>query len=411
MYVVMQGDLVLNLHRRLCRFGRPAGLALHQIVADEVQDFTQAEIKLLICMSANPNDLVLAGDTAQNINRGVGFRFADIKTLFRQAEISLQQQQKRAQKNENSLQRIQDPMWLELRFNYRSHSGILNVAAAVCELLYHFFKGSLDRLPPDTGLFEGPKPVLLNLDTVDELVLLLLGNQRTTTQIEFGAQQVVLVRNEDAREALPEDLRAGLVMTVFEAKGLEFDDVILYNFFADSPAEKEWICVNGYNDEEQETEDNGTNGTSGSGMLREVAWSELEGHQPQASVQTEARAQAPNAKSSAHRRREFNTDADRLLNSELKHLYTAVTRPRVNLWIFDEHKERRGPMFRFLKRRGLCEMIDDIDTATEEGVELFAKTSTAEDWLKQGRHFLQKRSSVDDKKAALAIAVKCFKKV
>jgi hypothetical protein len=406
-----EGDLVLNLYRRLCKFGRPAGVALHQIVADEVQDFTQAEIQLLIYMCQNPNDLVLAGDTAQNINRGVGFRFADIKTLFHQADISLQQQLKSEQKNENSLHRIQDPMWLELRFNYRSHSGILNVAAAVCELLYHFFKGSLDRLPADTGLFDGPKPVLLNLNTVDELVLLLLGNQRTTTQIEFGAQQVVLVRNEDAREALPEDLRAGLVMTVFEAKGLEFDDVILYNFFADSPAEKEWICVNGYNDEEQEVDGDGSNKTSGSGMLHEVAWSELEGHQSQPSKEAESEvATSTSAKSSSHRKREFNTEADRLLNSELKHLYTAVTRPRVNLWIFDEHKERRGPMFRFMKRRGLCEMIDDLDNATEEGVELFAKTSTAEDWLKQGRYFLQKRSSVDDKKAALAIAVKCFKK-
>jgi superfamily I DNA/RNA helicase len=144
-----QGDLILNLYRRLCKFGRPAGVALHQIVADEVQDFTQAEIQLLICMAENPNNLILAGDTAQNINRGVGFRFTDIKTLFRQAEINLQQL--RCEQKNDSMQRIQDPLWRELRFNYRSHSGILNVASAVCELLYHFFKGSLDRLPADTG--------------------------------------------------------------------------------------------------------------------------------------------------------------------------------------------------------------------------------------------------------------------
>jgi hypothetical protein len=38
---------------------------------------------------------------------------------------------------------------------------------------------------------------------------------------------VILVRNEAARLALPDELRVGLVMTVFEAKGLEFDDVLL----------------------------------------------------------------------------------------------------------------------------------------------------------------------------------------
>ena len=63
------------------------------------------------------------------------------------------------------------------------------------------------------------------------------------------------------------------------------------------------------------------------------------------------------------------SEADRMLNSELKYLYTAVTRPRVNLWIYDEDNERKGPIFRFLQRRQLCETITDIDSATAEGVE------------------------------------------
>jgi len=44
----------------------------------------------------------------------------------------------------------------------------------------------------------------------------------------------LVVVNEAARESIPEELRLGLVLTIYEAKGLEFDDVLLYNFFKDS---------------------------------------------------------------------------------------------------------------------------------------------------------------------------------
>lgn len=46
--------------------------------------------------------------------------------------------------------------------------------------------------------------------------------------------QVILVANEMAKEKIPEELELALVLTVYEAKGLEFDDVLLYNFFTDS---------------------------------------------------------------------------------------------------------------------------------------------------------------------------------
>jgi hypothetical protein len=46
--------------------------------------------------------------------------------------------------------------------------------------------------------------------------------------------KVILVVSEEARNSLPEELSVGLVLTIYEAKGLEFDDVLLYNFFTDS---------------------------------------------------------------------------------------------------------------------------------------------------------------------------------
>lgn len=50
----------------------------------------------------------------------------------------------------------------------------------------------------------------------------------------FCFLQVILVANETAKEKIPEELGLALVLTVYEAKGLEFDDVLLYNFFTDS---------------------------------------------------------------------------------------------------------------------------------------------------------------------------------
>ena len=46
--------------------------------------------------------------------------------------------------------------------------------------------------------------------------------------------QAILVVNDAARDALPEELKFAIVLTIFESKGLEFDDILLYNFFKDS---------------------------------------------------------------------------------------------------------------------------------------------------------------------------------
>ena len=79
---------------------------------------------------------------------------------------------------------------LQLSHNYRSHAGVLRLAACVVELLYHFFGASLDRLPPDLGLFDGPKPVIMDVENTAELLLMLQGAKRETSRIEFGAHQV-----------------------------------------------------------------------------------------------------------------------------------------------------------------------------------------------------------------------------
>lgn len=55
---------------------------------------------------------------------------------------------------------------------------------------------------------------------------------------------MVIVREQHCKENLPECLSDLLCLTVYESKGLEFDDVILFNFFEDSTIESQWKLLN-----------------------------------------------------------------------------------------------------------------------------------------------------------------------
>jgi hypothetical protein len=54
------------------------------------------------------------------------------------------------------------------------------------------------------------------------------------TKTQFGCSQVIIVRDQDHKKRLPAIFDNILCLTVYESKGLEFNDVIIYNFFDDS---------------------------------------------------------------------------------------------------------------------------------------------------------------------------------
>ena len=227
-------DVIHNLFHRLQKYlkqqketGQEMMWYIDNFYVDEVQDFTQAELTLLLMCSKMPNGMFCTGDTAQSIMKGVFFRFEDLRSQFWMLAPAVQHNKSKSA-----------PKLHTLTDNFRTHSGILNLAQSVISVMKSTFKRTFQDsvLPSEVAMFEGPKPILLDLYSEKDLALILLGNKEdgSVQSMELGAHQAIIVRNEEKKHKLPDSLKNGIVLTTLEAKGLEFNDVLLYDFFNDS---------------------------------------------------------------------------------------------------------------------------------------------------------------------------------
>ena len=223
------------------------------------------------------------------------------------------------------------------------------------------------------------------------MCVLLLGSD-SESQIEFGAQQCVIVRDAQSKMKIPTELKqGGIVCSVFESKGLEFNDVLLYNFFTDSPAKQMWRCVLSLIDDLQ-TFTNRSEEVYDSGV-RVV---DLNDGNDAEEADRKARK-----KSGFLRDLQFNEAKHKILLDELRHLYTAVTRARVNIWIYDESEEFRAPMFELFEAKGLVRAVISILDLDELKITKGALTSQ-EEWIAQGKNLFDK--------GAFQLAQTCFSK-
>ena len=165
-----------------------------------------------------PYFFFLAGDTAQSVVEGVDFRFQEVRSIGH----SLFEGDKRC---------VPDKP-VTVNVNFRSHSGILNVAAGVLDRLFKAFPKSANTLARDIGAFSGPRPSLLrdfSLAKLKELVGMIDG--------------IVLLTHDEHVQALKEVVGAHvLVFGIRYSKGLEFPHVVIVDFFKDltQPHQKAW---------------------------------------------------------------------------------------------------------------------------------------------------------------------------
>lgn len=129
-------------------------------ICSEVQDYTQVEILLFFYISGGPGALFLAGDPAQSVVERTDFRFEEIRSVgyfvAGDARRHLIPEKPKV-----------------VNVNFRSHSGILNTAAAVLDFLFLHFPSSAKQLPKDHGLFNGSRPSVLQSIQVETLSTLL----------------------------------------------------------------------------------------------------------------------------------------------------------------------------------------------------------------------------------------------
>lgn len=99
---------------------------------------------------------------------------------------------------------------------------------------------------------------------------------------------------------------------------------------------------------------------------------------------------------------DFDPDRHKVLNSEFKFLYTAITRARVNVWFFDEDEEARAPVFEYFQKLSLVRVIRMSGEAneTDQLTSMFVEKSTEAEWCQQGHYFYNKE--------LWKVAVKCF---
>eukprot|EP00741_Cyanophora_paradoxa_P012825 tig00020629_g12385.t1 len=357
----------------------------------EVQDFTGAELGLVATLASDLGGLFFCGDTCQTVARGLAFRICDLRSVL------------------HHLFGKGAPLRLDhLSLNYRSHDGILACAAVCVDMLLVLFPKEIDELPRDQGLRSGLPPSLLRASSEPSLTTFLFGSAASSNSggaaPSFGPDQVVIVRSvasargERLRAQLRRLLSDSIVLTVEEAKGLEFEEVLLFNFFTDGPALDEGPAAaagpkRGGKEapllpEELRQRGSAARARMWQGAVQAGREEVLARASPAAHLDPDP-AEASAGRGPSSRSAHFDPYANRLVATELKHLYTSLTRAKTAVWIFDEDEKARKPMFDLLAEARVVESVAEDAAMAMGGVALSRATGTPEQWRRRGLSYME----------------------
>ncbi|KAJ5674702.1 uncharacterized protein N7477_004636 [Penicillium maclennaniae] len=336
-------DRVIDLLKLLKGDSSLESLIRHCFEEVYIQDLRCLDIVLLLSCLSDARGIHLAGDTAQCISKDSAFRFPEIKALFYDYYEVISKEL-----NQPS---IAKPVQFMLAKNYRSHQGILSFASWVMTMLWNGFPETIDKLDPEIGQTGGPKPIIFAGFDSSILSAKMIGLVKLNDQIaNFGAEQVILVRDDASKSRLQAQIGdISLVLTILESKGMEFDDVLVYDFFGSSGLGSSYRCLY---------------------LL-------------------------------AHKQHtKFDARKHAALCSELKHLYVAVTRARKHLWFMETIEASIDPVLQALSVHGQTDLAElvrkkDRDVAVKVQVLRAGGSVDPERWLKRAAHLLHQKNFAD----------------
>lgn len=179
------------------------------VIVDEVQDLTNIQLYLIIKSLRQAQDFILCGDSNQIVHPNF-FSWSKVKSLFyRQDDIQ----------TSDELIRI-------LNTNYRNSPQVTDIANKILKIKTQRF-GSIDKeshyLVESNGHNQGE--VLFLQDTASI-------RQELDSKTKASTLFAVIVMTSDQKPAAQQHFSTPLVFTIQEAKGLEYENIILYNFLS-----------------------------------------------------------------------------------------------------------------------------------------------------------------------------------
>ena len=183
------------------------------VVVDEVQDLTNVQLLLILRALRDTSAFLLCGDSNQIVHPNF-FSWSKVKTLFwrEQADAA-------TTATGTDLIRI-------LNANFRNSPQVTDIANRLLHIKHARF-GSVDResnyLVRSCGPARGRVGLLQDSDQVKRDL-----DRRTAASARFA----ILVLHPEQKAEVRKHFRTPLVFSIHEAKGLEYENVLLYGFIS-----------------------------------------------------------------------------------------------------------------------------------------------------------------------------------
>lgn len=176
------------------------------VMVDEVQDLTTAQLALILKTLKTPDRFMLCGDSNQIVHPNF-FSWSQVKSLFWRDPAL-------AERQELSI----------LTANFRNGAQITRLANALLKIKHRRF-GSIDResnfLVGSVSGEPGQVTLLADKDAI---------KRELDRKIRQSTQFAVLVMRDEDKAAAREYFSTPLLFSIHEAKGLEYENIVLYRF-------------------------------------------------------------------------------------------------------------------------------------------------------------------------------------